>query len=278
MYIDLYLSFSNITNYWRWEKDYRRITELKRLFPIKEPTDYTADEPSPETDSIITEVLNYIGNINESIVLTGIAGYNMYPDTDKLPVHFIDIYHADPGVLAEKLRDHINDTVNVNMEYEHSESFMGHYPECYRVYVDDISIVNIYDSRELHIVTKKMKGEPTDMSGEFTFLVPCFDHIMYNLHASLVLHCYFEEDQMYKLTKKAIVNLNNAQKIWNDNNGLIGIEPNNPYQILIDSGYDYRDSFVYQTNVKYANREVETRVYRPELSYIADNDIDEYHY
>lgn len=94
--IDLYASVSNPhKNYYRWEKSYKRLIELERLYPISAPFSITE-----QNQKILLNLPNIKGDI-----IVGVQAYNAFMGKNKaLPINHYTFYSYNPEKDANKAK------------------------------------------------------------------------------------------------------------------------------------------------------------------------------
>jgi hypothetical protein len=233
MFIDIYKSFTDISNCWRWEKDYKRMSLLlehcepfgstskddKDVKPVKCPLII----PNGYTVTGVSAVTWY-----NSFVERGLGGVNT--GTLELYGDITNAINSFDTVMQSKI-------VNVT----HYKPFLNCLPESVRLNLQNKCTVWVYQSHQ----SQQM--------------YTTFEETM------LFLFSVLQRERSIQLLQYDPLKLvNKMYKLFNIyNKDRTALESDNPFRIFIDTGYKFYESVIYKMNIVNYHTKVFTMPYKP---------------
>lgn len=161
--IDIYKSFTNITNSYRWDekKEYFKYAKLIQHYPIQ-PISAKITKPIIDLSNIIKLIDSFISsNKKNRTVYAGIHTYNSMLQfigaNDKIiPLYYIDVYTTDPIYLTNKIAELFGPTASIIKR----SALVDHYPVSYSVIINNTPIFNAYDLTDYYINTTIIQNRP----------------------------------------------------------------------------------------------------------------------
>lgn len=244
-------SFIRIENLFRWSKDYKRFIKFVNVYPFKQSKITIKKIKKSKHRDNFAKMLSKLDK--DLYHFTGFHTYNTLMEVTKneellLPKYFYTLFSASYDLHKNKFEK--------KYKIKEYHKLTDYLPKHFKVFTKTgMLLAEVYDFNVFDAY-KIINSEK---------------HVIFSLNILYLYSKYLtsrmeKDDYFEKLYKNMIYNLYSEQRRYNNANGLLGIENDNPFQIFMDRSFNDANNDLYVSNTKrFYTGAKDLLFYKPEI-------------